>query len=92
MKNKKYLTPESVLDYFGKRTDEPLRHDAESLAKACNTVSAELNHDNALDMLKLLCFNDNIPSLHTHSYSFNTATGREIIYKLQKEYYEYKDC
>jgi len=92
MKNKKYLTPESVLNYFGKRTDEPLRHDAESLAKACNTVSAELNHDNALDMLKLLCFNDNIPSLHTHSYSFNTATGREIIYKLQKEYYEYKDC
>ena len=92
MKNKKYLTPESVLDYFGKRTDEPLRHDAESLAEACNTVAAELNHDNALDMLKLLCFNDRIPSLHTHSYSFNTATGREIIYKIQKEYYEYKDC
>ena len=92
MKNKKYLTPESVLDYFGKRTDEPLRHDAESLAEACNQVTTELNHDNALDMLKLLCFNDNIPSLHTHSYSFNTATGREIIYKIQKEYYEYKDC
>ena len=92
MKNKKYLTPESVLDYFGKRTDEPLRHDAESLANACNKVAAELNHDNALDMLKLLCFNDAIHGLHTHSYSFNTATGREIIYKLQKEYYEYKDC
>ena len=92
MKNKKYLTPESVLDYFGKRTDEPLRHDAESLAKACNTVAAELNHDNALDMLKLLCFNDAIHGLHTHSYSFNTATGREIIYKLQKEYYDYRDC
>ena len=92
MKNKKYLTPESVLDYFDKRTDEPLRHDAESLANACNTVAAELNHENALDMLKLLCFNDRIPSLHTHSYSFNTATGREIIYKLQKEYYDYKDC
>ena len=92
MKNKKYLTPESVLDYFGKRTDEPLRHDAESLAKACNTVAAELNHDNALDLLKLLCFNDAIHGLHTHSYSFNTATGREIIYKLQKEYYDYRDC
>jgi len=92
MKNKKYLTPESVLDYFGKRTDEPLRHDAESLANACNKVAAELNHDNALDMLKLLCFNDAIHGLHTHSYSFNTATGREIIYKLQKEYYDYKDC
>ena len=74
------------------RTDEPLSHDAESLAKACNTVAAELNHDNALDLLKLLCFNDAIQGLHTHSYSFQTATGREIIYKLQKEYYDYRDC
>ena len=74
------------------RTNEPLRHDAKSLAVACNTVAEELNHDNALDMLKLLCFNDAIHGLHTHSYSFNTATGREIIYKLQKEYYDYRDC
>ena len=74
------------------RTDEPLRHDAESLAIACNTVAEELNHDNALDMLKLLCFNDAIHGMHTHSYSFQTATGREIIHKIQKEYYEYKDC
>ena len=72
--NKKYLTPESVLDYFKSRTDEPIRH--------CHK---------ALDMLKLLCWNDEIPSLHTHSYSFNTATGREIIYKLQSHYYEVKD-
>ncbi len=70
------------------RTDEPLRHNADSLAEACNTVSAELNHDNALDMLKLLCFNDAIHGLHTHSYSFQTATGREIIHKIQQEYYE----
>ena len=74
------------------RTDEPLRQDAEKLANACNEAAYEFNHDNALDMLKLLCFNDNIPSLHTHSYSFNTATGREIIYKIHQEYYEYKDC
>ena len=88
----KKLTTEKLIQYMKDRTDEPLRHDAESLANACNTVSAELNHDNALDMLKLLCFNDAIPSLHTHSYSFNTATGREIIYKIQKEYYDYRDC
>ena len=92
MKNKKYLTPESVLDYFDKRTDEPIRHCHESLASACNDIADELNHENALDLLKLLCWNDEIPSLHTHSYSFNTATGREIIYKLQKEYYDYRDC
>ena len=74
------------------RTDEPLRQDPDRLAHACNQAALEFGHDNALDMLKLVCFNDRIPSLHTHSYSFNTATGREIIYKLQKEYYEYKDC
>ena len=69
------------------RTDEPLRHDAESLAKACNTVAAELNHDNALDLLKLLCFNDAIHGLHTHSYSFNTAKGRHIINTIKEKYY-----
>ena len=88
----KKLTTKKLIEYMQDRTDEPLRHNAESLAEACNTVSAELNHDNALDMLKLLCFNDAIHGLHTHSYSFQTATGREIIHKIQQEYYEYKDC
>ena len=88
----KKLTTKKLIEYMQERTDEPLRHDADSLAEACNTVSAELNHDNALDMLKLLCFNDAIHGLHTHSYSFQTATGREIIHKIQQEYYEYKDC
>jgi len=88
----KKLTTKKLIQYMQDRTDEPLKHDAKSLANACNTVSAELNHDNALDMLKLLCFNDAIHGLHTHSYSFQTATGREIIHKIQQEYYEYKDC
>jgi len=88
----KKLTTKKLIQYMQDRTDEPLRHNADSLAEACNTVSAELNHDNALDMLKLLCFNDAIHGLHTHSYSFQTATGREIIHKIQQEYYEYKDC
>ena len=88
----KKLTTKKLIQYMKDRTDEPLRQDPESLAKACNTVAAELNHDNALDLLKLLCFNDAIHGLHTHSYSFQTATGREIIYKLQKEYYDYRDC
>ena len=89
--NKKYLTPESVLEYFNKRTDEPIRHCHKALAAACNDISDELDHDQPLDLLKLLCFNYEIPSLYTHSYSFNTATGREIIYKLQNHYYETKD-
>ena len=69
------------------RTDEPLRQDAEKLANACNEAAYEFNHDNALDMLKLVCFQDPIPSLHTHSYSFNTATGRHIINTIKEKYY-----
>ena len=69
------------------RTDEPLRQDAEKLANACNEAAYEFNHDNALDMLKLVCFQEPIPSLHTHSYSFNTATGRHIINTIKEKYY-----
>ena len=69
------------------RTDEPLRQDAEKLANACNEAAYEFNHDNALDMLKLVCFNDVIHGLHTHSYSFNTATGRHIINTIKEKYY-----
>ena len=89
--NKKYLTPESVLKYFKSRTDEPIRHCHKALAAACNDISDELDHDQPLDMLKLLCWNDEIPSLHTHSYGFYTATGRHIITSLQAHYYDVKD-
>jgi len=84
----KKLTTEKVKKYMAWRTDEPLRHDAERLAHACNQVAVEFQHDNALDLLKLLCFNDAIHSLHTHSYSFNTATGRHLINRLKEYYYE----
>jgi hypothetical protein len=84
----KKLTTEKLIEYMKDRTDEPLRQDAEKLANACNEAAYEFNHDNALDMLKLVCFNDAIPSLHTHSYSFNTATGRHIINTIKENYYE----
>ena len=84
----KKLTTKKLIEYMNNRTDEPLRHDADRLAHACNQTALEFGHDNALDMLKLLCFNDTIHGLHTHSYSFQTATGREIIHKIQQEYYE----
>ena len=83
----KKLTTEKLIEYMKDRTDEPLRQDAEKLANACNEAAYEFNHDNALDMLKLVCFQDPIPSLHIHSYSFNTATGRHIINTIKENYY-----
>jgi len=84
----KKLTTEKLIEYMKDRTDEPLRQDAEKLANACNEAALEFNHNNALDMLKLVCFNDAIHDLHTHSYSFNTATGRHIINTIKENYYE----
>ena len=76
---------EYLINKYGK-----LNHDANALAYAANEICEECNHDNALDLLKLLTENTAIPSLHTHSYSFHTATGRHIINLMQEKYYEYK--
>jgi hypothetical protein len=78
------------------RTDEEFTHCATATAKACNEMIEKFHgtfgDDNitAKDFMKLLFFNDPIPSLHTHSYGFNTKTGRNIIEKLKSRYYEHK--
>ena len=86
------ITSKQVKDYISSRTDAEIHHCTEGLAAACNRAAIKFNHDNALDLLKLLCFNDYIPALHRHSYNFNTATGRYIINKLKQYCYEYKSA
>ncbi len=87
----KRLTSKKVKDYFAWRTDEELKHCPECIADACNEACYEFDHTDAKDLMKLLCFNDPIPSLHTHSYGFNTATGRHIIETTKDYYYEFKN-
>ena len=86
------ITSKQVQDYFAWRTDEELRHCPDCISEACNEVIEQFNEDNvtAKDLLKLLFFNDPIPQLHTHSYGFHTATGRNIIETLKYKYYEYE--
>ena len=89
------LTSKQVKDYFVFRTDEELRHCPDCIAAACNDMVIKYNNEfgerlNAKDLMKLFFFNDPIPSLHTHSYGFHTATGRNIIETLQMKYYEYE--
>jgi len=84
----KKLTTEKLISYMKDRSNEKLRHEPAKLANACNKTAWRFQHDNALDMLKLICFNDAIHGLHTHSYSFQTATGRNIINTIQEYYYE----
>ena len=83
------LTSKQVKDYMAWRTDEEFRQCPKAIATACNDMAEEYSH-NAKDLLKLLFFNDPIPSLHTHSYGFHTATGRYIIETLKQYYYEHK--
>ena len=86
----KRLTPDKVRSYMLYRSDEELVHCPDCIAEACNEACYEFCHDNAIDLMKLLFFNDPIPSLHTHSYSFHTATGRHIIETIKEYYYEYE--
>tara|TARA_R100000664_G_C2707570_1_gene105576 strand:+ start:340 stop:606 length:267 start_codon:yes stop_codon:yes gene_type:complete len=85
------LTSKKVKDYMSWRTDEELKHCPDCIAAACNEACYEFNHDNAKDLMKLLFFNDPIPSLHTHSYGFHTATGRYIIETIKEYYYEFNN-
>ena len=78
------------------RTDEEFTQCPEDIAAACNEMIRKFNNEfdgalDAKDLMKLLFFNDPIPSLHTHSYGFNTATGRNIINTLKLRYYEHKN-
>ena len=83
------LTSKDVRKYMLWRTDEELVHCPGCIAAACNYMAEEFSH-NAKDLMKLLFFNDPIPSLHPHNYSFHTATGRHIIEILKNKYYEYE--
>ena len=86
------LTSKKVQEYFISRTEEELRHCPDCIAITCNDAVIKFNNEfstpklKAIDFMKLLFFNDPIPSLHTHNYGFHTATGRYIIETLKTEY------
>ena len=71
------------------------RHDCEALAAAITEMARELEikegkYITGLELMELLLDNRPITALHTHSYGFNTATGRNIIETLKMKYYEHK--
>ena len=90
------LTSKKVREYFALRTNEELEHCPDCISAICNDMAIKYNDEfnqrlKAKDLMKLLFFNDPIPALHTHSYGFHTATGRNIIESLKYKYYEYKN-
>jgi len=93
----KKLTSKKVKQYVSWRSNQDLRHCPDCVAAACNDVAIKFRNEfttskiTGLDLMKLLFFNDPIPELHTHSYTFHTATGRHIIETLKEKYYEYEN-
>ena len=87
----KKLTNKKVKEYVAWRSNQELRQCPDCIAAACNDAAIEFNHNSALDLMKLLFFNDPIPTLHTHSYTFQTANGRHIIETIKEKYYRYED-
>jgi len=85
------MTNKQVKDYFKNDLAMKPRHCTKSLAKAITSVAKELKLDE-LELMWLLLENIPINAIHTHSYGFHTARGREIINQLQDKYYEYESA
>ena len=78
-----------VFEYIQDDLNSEPRHNCESLAKAINDISRELEFD-SFRIMQLWLEDKPIDALHTHSYGFHTANGREIINRLTNKYYEYE--
>lgn len=78
-----------VFEYIQDDLNSEPKHNCESLAKAINDISRELEFD-SFRIMQLWLEDKPIDALHTHSYGFHTANGREIINRLTNKYYEHE--
>ena len=84
------MTGEQVREYIENELGcEPV-HEVDALANAITEMSQQLVHDEC-ELMYLLLENRPIDALHTHSYGFHTANGREIIETIKEKYYEYEN-
>lgn len=81
------ITIKQMKTYFNNR-DLQIRHNLNAFKYALNKVSREIETDGKKIFL-LIVENKPIPELFTHSYSFQTATGRQIIENFKQYYYKY---
>ena len=83
------MTGKQIEKYIKEELDSEPKHDCEALSEAINDVAYEIEFD-SFRIMQLLLENKPIDALHTHSYGFHTANGREIINAIQDKYYEYE--
>jgi hypothetical protein len=85
------MTGEQIEKYIIEELGSEPRHDVYALADAINDIAGEVEFD-SFRIMQLLLENKPIDALHTHSYGFHTANGREIINGIQSKYYEYESA
>ena len=85
------MTGEQIENYIIEELGSEPRHDVYALADAINDIADEVEFD-SFRIMQLLLENKPIDALHTHSYGFHTANGREIINGIQNKYYEYESA
>ena len=83
------MTGKQVKGYIKYNLQMTPRHNCDALAQAVTDMAEELEYDEA-ELLYLLLENRPINALHTHSYGFHTANGRNIIETIKAKYYEYE--
>ena len=65
-----------------------MKHDKYAFADAINEVSYDMDTVDPWDIFLLIIENKPIEGLHTHSYGFQTRSGRGIIERFQSYYYQ----
>ncbi len=65
-----------------------MKHDKYAFADAINEVSYDMDKVDPWDIFLLVIENKPIDSLLTHSYGFQTRSGRGIIERFESYYYE----
>ena len=81
----KRLTTNGIKNYLVRNYGE-IRHDCDKLKETCQIISKRYGCT-PLDMLHFMIENKSIKGLYTHSYGFNTRSGRDIKEEFTNEYY-----
>lgn len=80
------LTPKGIKNYLTTNYGH-CRHNAEAMAIACRKTAKGAGFS-PKDVFHLVVENEPIEGVYTHSYGFQTRTGRAIIETFQGHYYE----
>ena len=65
-----------------------MKHDKYAFANAINEVSYDTDTVKPWDIFLLIIENKPIKDLHTHSYGFQTRSGRDIIERFKSYYHQ----